>query len=320
MKKMAALFLFIASGIGSTLADSVQQPLYIQQSSNKEISTGSQQTLKTAQQTDDTLAEGTKFKDKDTKQQLDFVQTWYDHSLGFVVGFGGFVITVGTLLAGVITWMGYRSYHEMLQRIEGDVRKRADQHIDEAISKFDERLEGEIDQHAKIFQDIHDRRSEKYKKLMVSIFRSIVSSSQAIRYTWVEQHFPHFSHLNGLRFLWVDDDPIGIVLFTTLLEYYGAKVDVVTSSKEGVSSLSRSMYDVIITNLNRFPNEERGAGYRFLQKLRGDGISYPILIFTKKKHLGEYSPPLPTTEIAVNEEQFFTHLNSIVSTIKTHAP
>lgn len=307
MEKMIALFLLIILGVGNASADS-DKSFHKQKTSGQEVAAENQSKIESTRLTDDTVMKYEAFLRNETKQQLDFIQSWYDRSLSFV-GYGG------TALITVFTLMGFRNYRQMLRRIEDNARDKTEQQINGTIDKIDKRLRIDIEKHTETFKSLYDRRAEKYQDLIGSVFESIIRSSDQMRKEWLGNHLPSPERLDGLRFLWVDDDPVGIALFIKLLEYYQAKVRVAKSSKEGLNLLRICKFDVVITNVNRFPTEKNDAGIQFAKQLREEGFNCPILIFTRAEHLEGRAFSEQKTEIATNREEFFTKLNLIVGAV-----
>lgn len=86
--------------------------------------------------------------------------------------------------------------------------------------------------------------------------------------------------LQGLRVLVVDDDPFIREVLTVMLRLSGAKVIVVGSAPEGLSTLLRCRPDVLVSDI-RMPGED---GYSLIRKVRAlspeQGGSTPAIAIT----------------------------------------
>lgn len=79
------------------------------------------------------------------------------------------------------------------------------------------------------------------------------------------------------RLLWVDDTPKNISYLVEYLSDAGLKVDVVSSTDEGLSQFSAYNYDVVVSDMGR--PEGKKAGMDLLKEIRVIDESIPFYIF-----------------------------------------
>jgi CheY-like chemotaxis protein len=77
--------------------------------------------------------------------------------------------------------------------------------------------------------------------------------------------------------LWVDDRPDNNFYEREALQRYGIEFEVATSTEMALKILSRSNFDVIISDMGRPPDSR--AGYTLLSAVRGKGDNTPFFIY-----------------------------------------
>ena len=91
------------------------------------------------------------------------------------------------------------------------------------------------------------------------------------------------------RFLWIDDNPVWNAEEMRILKTLGATIDLARSDEEARQHLSRSVYDIVLSDIRR--DGKADAGIRFLE-VAASAILSPKVIFyvseSKGKPLGAY--------------------------------
>ena len=77
--------------------------------------------------------------------------------------------------------------------------------------------------------------------------------------------------------LWVDDRPSNNIHERQALEALGVSFLLATSTGEALEKLKRQSLDVIISDMDRPPDQQ--AGYTLLDKLRANGNQTPVIIY-----------------------------------------
>ena len=95
-------------------------------------------------------------------------------------------------------------------------------------------------------------------------------------------------HLLG-RVLWVDDNPTNNAYEIAQLEALGVTVAQVTSTREGVTSVSGSntQFDAVISDMGRVEPHgfNANAGIDLIRQLRDSGYLRPVFIYASRKAL-----------------------------------
>jgi CheY-like chemotaxis protein len=80
--------------------------------------------------------------------------------------------------------------------------------------------------------------------------------------------------VRGTRILWIDDEPDGNVDIVSILEAFGAKVELAGTSKEGGDRLRKGRFDVLISDIYR--ENQAKEGERFVQEWRKNERRHPL--------------------------------------------
>ena len=94
--------------------------------------------------------------------------------------------------------------------------------------------------------------------------------------------------LEGSMVLWVDDKPMNNTYERKALEAIGIQFTISKSTEDALEKLKQKIYDVIISDMGRPPDQK--AGYVLLEKIRGMGIKTPFIIYAGSKrpeHIAE---------------------------------
>jgi Response regulator receiver domain len=83
--------------------------------------------------------------------------------------------------------------------------------------------------------------------------------------------------LRGGRILWVDDFPENNDILIRLFKQAGMSVDIVLSTEEAISLLTRRSYDIVLSDMAR--GDDLQAGMGMLQEFRRRDVRLPVLIF-----------------------------------------
>jgi hypothetical protein len=81
----------------------------------------------------------------------------------------------------------------------------------------------------------------------------------------------------GARILWVDDAPQGNIPERKMLRSLGIMIDLARSSEEGLETLDRADFDLVISNIDRDGNPE--AGVEFLTQMRETAHAEPVAFY-----------------------------------------
>lgn len=90
--------------------------------------------------------------------------------------------------------------------------------------------------------------------------------------------------------LWVDDNPKNNSYFIELLQKRGYRVDLATSTSEGVRLANNNAYRVILSDMGRTENGQFNddAGIDLLQALRQNGTELPFVIFCSTRKAAQF--------------------------------
>jgi CheY-like chemotaxis protein len=90
------------------------------------------------------------------------------------------------------------------------------------------------------------------------------------------------SHLTSQppSILWVDDQPRNNTSLTESFEALGLRIDQALDTEEGLAKAKTLMYDLIIEDMGR--PSGRDAGYDFLDGLKANNITTPVIIFAAR--------------------------------------
>jgi len=83
------------------------------------------------------------------------------------------------------------------------------------------------------------------------------------------------------RILWVDDRPNNNIYERQALATLGVSFSLATSTDEVLKLISRSRFDIIISDMGRPPDSR--AGYTLLDKLRDAGDKTPLIIYASSR-------------------------------------
>lgn len=111
------------------------------------------------------------------------------------------------------------------------------------------------------------------------------------------------------RILWVDDLPKNNSYLVALLEERGAKVDVATSTQEGVEKFKAIPYDIVISDMGRPEGDH--AGLDLLNKIHELNPDVPFFIFCggwAARNLREKALSAGVTEITSSGTTLLSHL------------
>lgn len=82
------------------------------------------------------------------------------------------------------------------------------------------------------------------------------------------------------RILWIDDKPIGNSSEIKLLRKLGAQIDLASSDEEARIQLSRGVYDIVISDIQRFDQPE--AGLLFAPEVLASPFGPELIFYTGK--------------------------------------
>lgn len=100
------------------------------------------------------------------------------------------------------------------------------------------------------------------------------------------------SLLQNSRLLLVNDVPAEMFNVTRILQDLNIRVDVVTSTAEALDALTRSSYDVVISDMRRGTVADEGL--RFIRESRARGIYRPTIL-----SVGHFNPEQGTPPYAI---------------------
>lgn len=88
------------------------------------------------------------------------------------------------------------------------------------------------------------------------------------------------------RVLWVDDNPSYTFYERVALAEIGVKVDVATSSDDGLAAATALQPHVVVSDIAR--DDDDRAGLTFLSVLRSNGVTCPVVFYVGRldKSLG----------------------------------
>jgi CheY-like chemotaxis protein len=124
-------------------------------------------------------------------------------------------------------------------------------------------MEEASEQQRQIVGDVQSKLAELEKRLATSI---PISTSRE------EPTTPA-----GKRILWVDDNPKNNSFVIATLEEKGARVDIATSTDEGVEKFRLMPYDIVISDMGR--PESKRAGIDLVKEIRKSNRSIPFYIY-----------------------------------------
>ncbi|MDU9401444.1 response regulator [Pseudomonas sp. zfem004] len=120
-----------------------------------------------------------------------------------------------------------------------------------------------------------------------SVFRQPADSS-AVEITYKEKQAANLvassvdaqsiRRASKARILWVDNDPESTVYERQALEAMGVSFVTVRNDDEAMARLRSSVFNVIISDMNRPPDIR--AGYTLLKKLKKNEINLPFIIYS----------------------------------------
>ena len=87
--------------------------------------------------------------------------------------------------------------------------------------------------------------------------------------------------LQGAHVLWVDDHPDNNRFERQAFEALGIQIDLSTSTEDALEKIRRQPYDLIISDMGRFPDPR--AGYTLLDQLRAAGNRTPFVFYTRSR-------------------------------------
>jgi CheY-like chemotaxis protein len=95
--------------------------------------------------------------------------------------------------------------------------------------------------------------------------------------------------LRGVQILWVDDDPSNIIYEARILRSFDVSIDIVISTLQALSALSRNSYDLVISDIAR--DEIPDEGLRFLREMRNRGLFRPTVLYAGAIDWEKGTPP-----------------------------
>jgi len=292
------LFLFLLNTGSALAADQSSIPIS-NSSPNQELARPTQSTPPKEQTTTDPTREPiTKYESflrEESKRQVDFLQSSVNQLFNLITIVGGGL----GIVIGLLGYFGFQNYRETLLHIRNSSAEIAEKEIKEAIKKTSQE---------------YDRRAEKYLNLTLDVFKGLIDVEE-IRNAWVGGGFEGTDRLKGRIFLWVDDDPLGIGLFTTFLKKFDATVVVEKTVEGGRRRLSQNKFHIVITNMNRPEGHE--GGFNFVKELRKKNLwDGPVLIFTKSPNMDE-ALKLRCSKlnavVATDKQEFFKELDNLLN-------
>ncbi len=103
--------------------------------------------------------------------------------------------------------------------------------------------------------------------------------------------------LDGIRVLWVDDAPEGLVSIVARVRSLGAEVVLVRTNDEALEALAAGPFDVVVSDIHR-PGEEPGTELGL--RMWASGFRAPVVHFVASV---EPDQPPPVGSVGVTSDE-----------------
>jgi CheY-like chemotaxis protein len=157
----------------------------------------------------------------------------------------------------------------VLGRFDAEEIRRALQALDERVP-YAWRLYANSDDFLTLLRDLGDGRERR--RLQERLRRRPLSTSPAVD----DAGPPQQSRLDGLRLLWVDDEPVGNESLINNLMARGAQVRMVTDGEQALAVLPFFAPNALVSDVSRYG---RDVGFEDLKAIRENGYAGPAFFF-----------------------------------------
>jgi CheY-like chemotaxis protein len=120
----------------------------------------------------------------------------------------------------------------------------------------------------------NDRETSEIRQLPNSVGKSLYAADYAANLLRRHDRFAK----EARRLLWVDDRPLNNTFEMRALEGLGFSIDIAVSTDEALHDITKTRYDVIISDMSRPGDHE--AGKTLLRRLREIGNETPVIIYS----------------------------------------
>ena len=145
-------------------------------------------------------------------------------------------------------------------------------------------LKEPIEQGSKEYKDKPEEFSKFVSEQLEKVLEFVATpTTTAQSHSSIEAMSPTTAqpNLSGHSILWVDDKPLSNIYELNLLKGLGASMDTARSTDEGLESLRKRNFDLIVSDIHRIENGQnnQNAGYELLEKLKGIKQKGPLIFY-----------------------------------------
>jgi CheY-like chemotaxis protein len=261
---------------------------------------------------------------EENRQHVEFLNTRVDQTVRWITtaiaSIGGLLV----LLVGIATFVFHRNFAEFKQAIRERTEREAKAIAETMLAQSQTYAKAEterviaslsqlvlakaqqIDSRAEQADRANQRRGEKYAGTLRQILDVLIDTNPDVLNKLCHVNLAALPNLKGKKVLWVDDDPVSIVLLVAILERLGMQV-AISLSTEAALSCDFSALHLVITNMNREPIHDDGLKLAHAIRSRHH-CEIPILIFTRPDRVRNYISEMETLKV-----EYATELDEFIS-------
>lgn len=211
------------------------------------------------------------FLREETKLHREYTQEYYSLILKLLAG-------IGVVVGGILTWLNWKSKESIKKQVNDQFKETVQDILDEKLKQIDTLIKNGKEKSSKQFEEIN--------KLILELSVKSEKIKTRVNIGSDENDQPDISKLKGKRILWVDDYPVNNEYPIKILSQAGVDFDVALNTEKGLEFLSKTKYDLVISDMGR--GNDRTAGLDLIKKMKERNIDTPIIICASSAALRAY--------------------------------